>query len=282
MSLKDPISTMPLFSSKSHSAQSYTRNPDLWCKPLEGRLCSVAVWKSQGADSYGGTLISPRHVLYCAHAFPNGRPPGASSYVQRTIRFVRPDGSVVNAVQIADRGSAGHNAVHPVGDPLRADLAVGLLDRDMTQEGFEPIPIATIDPTFLSRMQQEHVPTVCVSQGTARSTNSFNPNPPELHPIKAYIRSVTPGPAVFSGTFYAPFSQYRVWDGDSGTPQMLVFRGELYLFRIFTVSNFNGPQPGTRRDTIEDLISRVEQDSGTSISAQPTFKTLNEMVFGIS
>lgn len=278
MTLKDPVTSMPLFTTLNHSAQTYVRNSNLWCKPIENQICSIAAWKSQGDDSFGGTLISPRHVLYCAHAFPNGRPPGASSYVQRTIRFVKQDGTVVNAKQIADRGSAGHNAVHSVGNPLRADLAVGLLDRDMTQEGFVPIPIAVLTSNFVNNLTQLHHPTICFSQGVSRQTSVINPNPPELHTQLAYVRSAAIGGPTIGNRFYTPFSQYRVWNGDSGTPQMLLFNGMLFLFRILTSSMFTGPQPGQFRETVEDLISRVEVDSGESITEQPTFMSLSEIV----
>jgi hypothetical protein len=100
---------MELWSARNSTANppTYTRNPNLWCNELVSQLTAAVAYKDDvtgGKQSYGGILISPRHVLYCEHSKPHARNTWFVNYnstKECNLHFVLANGSVVEAVQIA-------------------------------------------------------------------------------------------------------------------------------------------------------------------------------------
>ena len=226
---------MNVFSAFNHTAQTYERNVALWAASLVTQLAACAVWKSHARESYGGVLITPRHVLYCNHAHPHAEGTWIHPKGPETVRFVKADGTVINAIQIcqSDYNSARPGYIDPLGYvPNRLDLCVATLDRDMTEHGIDPVPIPLVRSSeeWLA-MMAGGVPRLAVSQGVGRPTNNIPPQPisdyPQYHAAMVYIR--TPGSN--SQAADEPYDEldYRVWDGDSGTPAFLLHRGQIYL-----------------------------------------------------
>jgi hypothetical protein len=59
---------------------------------------------------------------------------------------------------------------------------------------------------------------------------------------------------------FAPWD-YRVWDGDSGTPTFIILKGEPHLWTILTSAPGNGPRVGSYIDHINALISAADENA---------------------
>ncbi|MFU8893996.1 MAG: hypothetical protein ACNA8L_10245 [Luteolibacter sp.] len=227
---------MNIFTAFDHAGQTYTRNVNLWAAPLVDQLAACVSWKTRPRESYGGVLITPRHVLYCNHAHPHAEGTWIYPHGPQTVRFVRPDNTVINSIQLCqtDYNSTKPGYINPASyTPANLDLCVATLDRDMTADhGIHPIPFPLIRrPEEWLAFLEGGVPRIAVSQGVGRPTNSIPPTPisdyPQYHQAMAYIR--TPGSNPQGASPPYDHLDYRVWDGDSGTPTFLLHRGQLYL-----------------------------------------------------
>jgi hypothetical protein len=257
---------MAVFSAFDHAAQAYTRNLELWAAPLVAQLAACVAWKSMTRESYGGVLISPRHVLYCHHAHPHAESTWIFPKGPETIRFVLPDNSVVNAIQICQTSYREDRPgyLDPLGYvPNRLDLVVATLDRDMTDYGIHPIPIPLMrSPEEWTAFAANGVPRLAVSQGVGRPTSVIPPEPisdyPQYHPAMVYIRT----PSTNSLGADAPYDllDYRVWDGDSGTPAFLLHRGQLYLEGILVSTPWGRVPAPIHAARINEMI--IASDNG--------------------
>ena len=105
----------PIYITQNHSSSSYVRNPNCWAADLD--LTCISPWNSTGGGTRAGTLISPRHVLFCEHL-------DFHPAVNSTIRFVSLDNTVVNRTITA-------LATHPDYSPYYPDITIGVLDSDV-------------------------------------------------------------------------------------------------------------------------------------------------------
>lgn len=121
----DPAINLKLFNTQDHANSIYVRNPDVWCSDID--LTCVSPWNSNGQNTKGGVLISPRHILFAAHY---------EISVGATVRFVAANGTVVNRIMTA-------KLTHPDYAPYYPDLTVGLLDTAVD----ESITFAKVLPT---------------------------------------------------------------------------------------------------------------------------------------
>ena len=262
---------MNLFSATNHEEKTYIRNPDLWAQDLVRHLTGVVIYNDFTQESYGGVLITPRHLLFCAHAHPhahqtwgpNPNRPGA------VHRFLTSDGRVVESVQLHQAKSYG---VHLLPGLESLDLCVALLDRDMEAEGLKVVPIfppvsrgAVAAAAEWARTEKQPVAFIGISQGTTRPTQKEPPEPagdyPRKHERMIYIKDLNdPGPAGGSRGPFAPWN-YHVWDGDSGTPAFLLLNGVPHLWMILTMAPGNGPRPGSHIGHIEGLIAAADANA---------------------
>lgn len=137
-----PSGNTALFTTKNHSTQTYVRNPSVWCDGMD--WTGVSPWNSTGANRRGGTLISPRHVMFCQHSsfFPaNGA----------TIRFVAADGTVVNRTL---------SAAQYIGV---SDIRIGLLD-EAVPETIAHYPVLPADWRDYLTLNPARCPVVCSDQ----------------------------------------------------------------------------------------------------------------------
>lgn len=233
---------MVVFSALNHVTPTYTRNASLWAASLVSQLTGCAAWKNRAVESYGGVLITPRHVLYCNHAHPHAEGTWIYPSPQQIVRFVKADGTAVSAVQICqtDYNSAKPGYINPAAySPANLDLCVALLDRDLTLDGINvfPIPLVRSVEEYIA-MNPTGAPKMAASQGSGRSTSTVPPTPisdyPQYNKSMIYVRTV--------GGFQAdaPYGDldYAVWDGDSGTPAFLLHRGVMYLEGIIVTSGW--------------------------------------------
>jgi hypothetical protein len=265
--------SMNMFTVKNHNTKTYTRNPNLWCKGNESlvdllpQFTGCAVYKTFSYESYGGVLITPRHVLYCQHAHPQAKgtwSPGLNQSCDLT--FVTTNNIAVSCTQL-------HQASNRT-----LDLAVGLLDRNMEDLGLHISPILQfkhspikwawnnessytnsifdfITQTCL-KTSGTYTPWVVVSQGAGRYTTSIPSIPasnyPQYNDIMLHI-----GPQPY-GHPLSSF-KYNVWDGDSGTPMFIIINDIVYLAGVVTSAPWGFAAADTT--TINQLITAADANA---------------------
>jgi len=260
-----------LHASHDHEAKSYTRNPSLWAQDLVRHLTGVSLYNTFTSESYGGVLITPRHLLFCAHAHPhahltfppNPNRPGAIH------RFLTIDGKLVESLQLHQAKSHGSS---PLPGLSSVDLCVAVMDRDLEAEGLKVVPVFPAisdadNAAALKWAEKENQPFafIGIGQGTSRRTNTEPPEPiadyPQKHERMCYIKDrrdmsntrAKPGP-------FAAWN-YAVWDGDSGTPTFLLLNGEPHLWSILTTAPGNGPRVGSYIDHVNALIAAADANA---------------------
>ena len=261
--LKGGAQNMNVFIKKDHVNKIYERNPNLWAYDLKKQLTSCAVlkytgpydgtigiYKSQYYESYGGILITPRHVLVCYHAHFWAK--GTSPYNDREVRlrFINEENKPVHATWIhqSDKIVKG----------LQGDLNVGILDKPVDVEGIHIMPILTsnqwLDKSIYEKTNGK-CPLIAMSQGQGRLTNQLIPEPaseyPKLHDIMLYIGEEDDRRNLYPGGPYDHFS-YNAWDGDSGTPIFKLINNKLYLTMITTTNTFGGQSTGTSYNVVHE------------------------------
>lgn len=250
------VGTMKLFNSDPGSS-GCTRNSSLWCSSLVSQLASCVAWKSGSSSvmSYGGVLVGDgRHVLYCNHAHPSAN---QGSGVGQTLRWILPDNTVVEAIQICESNqsaTADPGYVSVTGGYV--DLCVATLDRNVASLGVPIAPImAVANGLEYAALFAAGLPSIGVSQGAGRATGTIPPTPisdyTNPNVAMAYINTQE------SDTARAPFTDfdYEVWDGDSGSPRFALANGILYLDRIILFSGSGGICPGQNIPAINQLLA---------------------------
>jgi hypothetical protein len=176
---------------------------------------------------------------------------------------------LVKSTQLHQAKSFHNTEVEGLG---KVDLCVALLDRDLEAEGLHVVPIfPPVSPEALraamewAKEADEPFAFIGASQGTGRATQSQPPEPigeyPREHSRMIYIKDRTdmnntrPDPSPFANW------NYRVWDGDSGTPAFLLLHGKPHLWMILTVAPGSGPIVGTHIDHINTLIEVADQNA---------------------
>lgn len=226
---------------KNHLAGTYEWNEGFFDSGLLEKLTCVKIalygigqpqLNSGGwHESFGGTLITPRHVISAGHAMPGSNL--ALPYPDRRWRFMSVAGAVHEAIQIAE----GHPNYFQAGSDERAsDTAVMLLSEDVPPG----IAIAPMFP-FPGSDSPEHLAAVIslllsgevhlnVSQasgyggrtGPVYPGGSTKPLNSAVHESMAYLV-----PSAGVGGFDS--WGYTVYGGDSGTPSFYVCNGQPFL-----------------------------------------------------
>ena len=237
---------MKLFSVKNHATSSYTYNPDCWAYDLRQQLSGRAIYKggmnSGRSEDYGGVLITPRHLLYCEHAFPHAENTWIQPSGPCVVRFILPNGTVVEAIQIHQQRVAN------------ADLCVATLDRDVQALGVSVMPILPFSYLEWNTIQGASgttFPVFSISQGYNAGNEPWSQPVADYpfpdHDVLCYIVDLKnmrqdAGTAVPPVTTYLPFN-FAVYDGDSGTAAFALINDTVYLFQI-TTTNWGGPFVG--------------------------------------
>lgn len=211
---KTPSVAKPIFTTQNHSTETYVRNTGCWAADLD--LTPISPWNSTGGSQRAGTLISPRHVLFCEHL--NFHPS-----VGATIRFITSDGTVVNRTIDALE-------THPDYVPYYPDITIGILDSDVPAS----ISYAKILPqnwaNYLPSLSSTYkIPALVTDQEEKALVT-------DLYSLGDMARFRTPRDAT-RVSFYE-----NITSGDSGNPAFLIINGELVILTVWT---YGGAGSGT-------------------------------------
>lgn len=243
---KNPTASKPIFSTLNHASSTYVRNTGCWAYDLD--LTCISPWNTTGANTMGGTLISPCHIAFANHYRINN---GAK------IRYVTSNNVTIERTVIDQI-----NAVD--------DIQIGILDSDVPSS----ISFAKILPSNWST----YLPNLY--RNTRYNTNSAGlpvmsldydkkASIMELHYIAdnagAYVRWPSQ-----NSNFY-PFLEMII-GGDSGSPSFLIINNQLVLILTWT-SSIAGPFYGgiyiTPLNTAMNTLWTRNGRSGGSYTVTP-------------
>ena len=194
-----------IYSSLNYATTNYVRNTNCWASSFD--LTCIAVYNSYEMDSQmGGTLISPRHVMFAHHfAIPNGT----------ELQFVANDNTVVSRV-LSNSEQIGST-----------DLQVGVLDCDVptnliTFAKVLPSSYTNYFPNSLQPISSTNIPALCLNQYEDA--------------LESDISAVAAG-GVFLQAPSNPtrklFYENKV-TGDSGQPAFIILNGQLVLLTVYS------------------------------------------------
>ena len=269
---------MALFSMYDHLSEVYRRNENLWCADLADELNGVATFKGgpgnnmNVGDSYGGVMVTRRHILFCNHAHPAypGSPPPWIKGLGFRIRFVTSESVVVERELIWGRRVEGQ------------DLWIGLLNEDLPESVKSYRLFPKIDGLSAAGKGILGAVEIGFSQGSSRLPPAVNAMKFQQHCGRCKTshygtRTEVDGvqhyeqvPMVYVSNLgaidcdgskglklRAPF-RYCVWDGDSGTPRFHLFGDELLLSRIVVSGGGGGITLGDRVAKLNETIEAVD------------------------
>jgi hypothetical protein len=223
---KTASTALPLFSSQNHTTPAFTRNTACWAHDLGTALASISPSNTSTNNLWAGAAVSPRHVIFCAHAAP---PDGC------VMRFVTTDNQVVTRTLMT---KSGIGASIGYGMP---DVLVGVLDSDLPNT----VPFAKVLPDnwasylpSLTTMSVKYgLPALCLDQEEKALVT-------DLHTLFGYgpvAFAYFSFPAGLNAAKRGEFYEGKV-GGDSGNPAYLIINGELVLICVWT---FGGAGQGT-------------------------------------
>ncbi len=217
-----PSTAKPIFNTANHDAALYVRNTGCWAADID--LTCVSPWNSAGGIMYGGTAISPRHIIFARHfLIPNGS----------TIRFVTSGNAVVSRTMTTKAVLSGE------GYPF--DLAIGLLDSDLpgTITPAKVLPADTLD--YLPSLASAYpLPCLGIDQEEKALVT-------DLYSLGGSFASCQPPSNATRLNFYEPLIMH-----DSGNPCFLVIGGVAVLLTTWT---FGGPGAGPRIHALHTEIN---------------------------
>lgn len=266
-----------LFSPAYSSGGANTWNTGCWI----GDLDVTGFSPHNDVDAkFGGTLISPRHVLF---VHDSGAHSTFTPDVGTTMFFVKADGSEYTTVVTGKRTMDGEG--------WTPRLGVCYLDMD-TPTGIRFYEILPTDHTdFFAR---DNKPTAFITYHTDSGIEpNVTPNSVQVGEIvgDSFVQSINSDPSASS-----PRSTYwhGIDSGDSGHPSFLIIDSELVLLGIHyarTGHNFlhdmfvtftSGTAANSTMDRINDLMTLSEADGGGSDGYQLTTYDLSVVLQSVS
>lgn len=224
---KDPNISKHIYTTLDHANNSYIRNIQNWAYDLD--LTCISPWNSSGSDRFGGTLISPRHIIYATHyQIP----------INTTIRFITKDNIVIER-KVINKISQEYKASY------FPDLTIGFLDSDLPSSiGFAKILPENWQKYFDSNIRI-NVPCLVLDQEEKSLVSS-------LYSANDFI------------TFdkfidYPDFFEYIIL-GDSGNPAFMIIDNQLVILTVWTFGNAGS---GTFITSQKNQINKFMKDLGS-------------------
>ena len=238
---KNPATALAIFSTQDHSltAPVYVRNTESWCYDIRQAMTCISPWYSYGGIQYGGTAITPQHIITSAHI-------DFLMEVEDKIRFI-------TANNVVETRIIKGKAQHPAYQQYYTDLTVYTLDSPL------PLPLPGLPPNtpqpgtitpckilpanyanYLGNIEQYRPPVIVLNQQErARVFDLFALT--DLSPLTAHANTRPPTLEPDREAFYEASSG----GGDSGNPIFLIVNNSLVLLTTQTnigVGTFVTPQ----------------------------------------
>ncbi len=249
----DPTVSMSFFNNYNATAGGamMQRNPNCWASSINDITC-MSYWNSAASRQRAGTLITPRHVIFCAHS---------NFFVQAgaKMHFANASGNVIERTVQRTQRHPGYNSSTHVND-----IVIGVLDQDVPSS----IAHATILPTDWSdylytsifhpslRLNQHEQALIGNVLGSRFSQSRIYHSYPSSGDRVNYSKSPNSptGPPWFGG----------LYPGDSGNPGFLVINNQLVILNVWT---FGGAGSGSsifhNKTVINTIISDLDQAEGS-------------------
>jgi hypothetical protein len=214
-----PQKQINLFSSKNHSTLTYIRNTNNLISNVN--TTCISPWNSRLGGAGGGTLISPRHVIYCKHA---------SHYpiVGDTIRFVSESNQVITRTV---------TQVLTLNQSPSPDMVIIVLNSDATTENGQPSGISFCK--VLPINWYRYLPSM---YGAKNSLPFIHHDQEQKSLIYLWNSSVDLNNNSFIISFPSDANQLNFNEpliiGDSGNPQFVIINNQMVLLSVQGNPNF--------------------------------------------
>lgn len=230
--IDDISEAQPLFSVYNYTEHIYERNPNCWLNSLAPGLAPHAVWNSTHGITGGPVLISPIHILTCAHTY---------LAIGTEVKFVKSDNTVITRTVVNTwRASSSFVGAYN-------DISVSLLDEEVPSEigyfkvlpsdltdympqpeGYLALPAVEINRLRVSGI--ECITTLGEDPDTLAEGRSLSYT--DINFTTSWVTAIT-----YNLNSYAYL--YNQWEvqqggGDSGNPMFLVINGELVLLTMYS------------------------------------------------
>lgn len=252
-----------------HSSEVFVPSANFFAPGLRSQLTGVSMYNGGWNQSYGPTMITPRHAILCGH---NG--PGVGD----AMRFVSADGSqVFNTTQLKKINDYPGAASSDTKQTYVADVAIVLTQHEVPAWVYKA-PVLNITSEMESELAGVNPPTLAVSQGNATAA-LFPSNPGAWTPNgrMLYVSAISPNASFNS--LREPFARRPKVVGDSGTPDFIYAGGTMWLHRIINYSSGTGEIVSQRAAYINALIARADAAAGISTGYTVSVTDLEEIEF---
>lgn len=228
-----PANAKPIFTTQNHSSPSYVRNTGCWTSGVD--MTCISPWNSAGVATRAGTLISPRHIIFCAHyPIDNGS----------TIRFVDANNNIVTRTMVT-------KLTHPNYSPYYPDISIGVLDSDVPNTiGFAKILPSNWASYLPSLSTSRRIPCLVLDQEEKALIA-------DLYSLSTTVNLLNP-----SNSTRLLYYEDMI-TGDSGNPVFLIINGQLV---ILTAITFGGAGSGTSVAYHKDAINTMMAGLGGGYS----------------
>ncbi len=237
-----------IFSTFSPPGGPFVYNTDCWAADLN--LTGVSLYHTGGNSGSGGTMISPRHLVWANHL---------DADVGSDFLFVRKGNIPVWRTLAGKQRACCMNSPGYPGAQYWDDIMVGYLDEDVPESiaSYKVLP-ATYDaylPEFTGFLARD-LPTLLIDnqqKAIIKTINNGGSGP-------TYFFSGAPIPA---GDLREPYDEVLV-SGDSGKPTLMVFaKNELAILNTHYFGGVGGSGPSftARIDQINTAMAALDTDS---------------------
>ena len=224
----NPANSIRIFNADCYTTTNFVRNTNCWAYSYD--LTCISPWNSLGQHERAGTLLTPRHVLFCAHLdfyVPEGH----------TVLFIDSSSSEVERSIIATEMLAHTNTA-----TAYPDFVVGLLDSDVPTNMISSAKVLPDDyMDYIGNGQK--LPSLCLDkEEKALVFDVQGTRIPNGNRLSTILKESTDASR---GDFHEPLQ-----GGDSGNPSFVVINDQLVLLTVWS----SGLGAGT---SVTDLKSEI-------------------------